>query len=73
MKKNLIIKDVVFWSYAILWLVSNIVSFFITKDDFAVTVTNYAFMVTMMIIVFVKTMSKKFNDWLNKSLYEKKF
>lgn len=70
MKKKGTIKDVVFWSYASLWLISNCVSFFITKDDFAVTVTNYAFMFTMMIIVFVKTMSKKFNDWLNKPLYD---
>lgn len=68
MKKNLIIKDVVFWSYAILWLVSNIVSFFITKDNFAVVVTNYSFMVTMLIIVYIKTVSVKFNNWLNKPL-----
>lgn len=70
MKKNLIIKDVVFWSYAILWLVSNIVSFFITKDNFAVVVTNYSFMVTMLIIVYIKTVSVKFNNWLNKPLYD---
>lgn len=70
MKKNLIIKDVVFWSYAILWLVSNIVSFFITKDNFAVVVTNYSFMVTMLIIVYIKTVSIKFNNWLNKPLYD---
>ena len=68
MKKNLIIKDVVFWSYAILWLVSNIVSFFITKDNFAVVATNYSFMITMMIIVYIKTVSVKFNNWLNKPL-----
>lgn len=70
MKKNLIIKDVVFWSYAILWLVSNIVSFFITKDNFAVVVTNYSFMVTMLIIVYIKTVNVKFNNWLNKPLYD---
>ena len=70
MKKNLIIKDVVFWSYAIMWLVSNIVSFFITKDNFAVVVTNYSFMVTMLIIVYIKTVSVKFNNWLNKPLYD---
>lgn len=70
MKKNLIIKDVVFWSYAILWLVSNIVSFFITKDNFAVVATNCSFIVTMTIIVYIKIVSVKFNNWLNKPLYD---
>lgn len=62
-----IYKDVIFWSVALLWLLTNVIVFMLA-DASAVSISNLAYIIFMAVIIIIKNKSKKFNDWLNTKL-----
>lgn len=62
-----IYKDVIFWSVALLWLLTNVIVFMLA-DASVVSISNLAYIIFMAVIIIIKNKSKKFNDWLNTKL-----
>lgn len=62
-----IYKDVIFWSVALLWLLTNVIVFMLA-DASAVSISNLAYIIFMAVIIIIKNKSKKFNNWLNTKL-----
>jgi hypothetical protein len=60
-----IYKDLVFWPIALLWLIGNNIEWYYTNDAIWV---NQGFIFLMCILIFIKTISTKFNNWLNTPL-----
>lgn len=60
-----IYKDIVFWSIVVLWLTGNILEAYYTGEAFFVNKIGIIF---MSLLVLIKNLSKKFNDWLNRPL-----
>ena len=57
-----IYKDILFWTIVILWLIGNIVEFYYTS---AAIWVSQGFILIMWILIFIKEINKKFNNWLN--------
>lgn len=60
-----IYKDIVFWSIVVLWLVGNILEAYYTGEAFFVNNFGITF---MSLLVLIKNLSRKFNDWLNRPI-----
>lgn len=60
-----IYKDLVFWPITTLWLIGNIIEWYCTG---AAIWVSQGFILLMCILIFIKTVSKKFNNWLNTPL-----
>ena len=63
-----IYKDLVFWAIVKLWLIGNIIEFYYTS---AAIWVNQGFILIMWILIFIKEINKKFNNWLNTPIYKK--
>ena len=60
-----IYKDLIFWPIVTLWLIGNIIEAYYTGEAIWV---NQGFILLMCILIFIKTISNKFNNWLNTPL-----
>lgn len=60
-----IYKDIVFWSIVVLWLTGNILEAYYTGEAFFVNMFGIMF---MSFLILIKTISNKFNNWLNTPL-----
>ena len=58
-------KDLIFWAIAILWLIGNIIEYYITKQAIIV---NYGFITLMAFVILLKNHNHNFDSWLNKPL-----
>ncbi len=62
-------KDLIFWIFVIIWICTTLISFFITKDTFLLTVIiNPIFIIIAGISVLIKNNNYKFNFWLEKKI-----
>ena len=62
-------KDLIFWIFVIIWICTTLISFFITKDTFLLTVIiNPIFIIIAGISVLIKNNNHKFNFWLEKKI-----
>jgi uncharacterized membrane protein YcaP (DUF421 family) len=58
-------RDKIFIIIVITWLISNVISYICFKSN-GVTISNFSWMILMLILVIFKTKSRKFNNWLEK-------
>ena len=64
-------RDLIFWSYCILWIINNCIVLFLTDDIGNVNLTSLVMIGVFGIITFIKCRSSKFNNWLSKPLKKK--
>jgi uncharacterized membrane protein len=62
-------KDIVFWSICFVWLIGNFVECIISGQAI---INNMVWVLIMCIVNFVKLYNKRFNNWLNTPLFNKK-
>ena len=60
-----IYKDIVFWLIVVLWITGNILEAYYIGEAFFVNMFGIMF---MSFLILIKTLSNKFNNWLNTPL-----
>lgn len=64
-------KDIVFWLYAILWLIITLTTWFITGTAVISIIINYVMIAIFSIIVIIRYRNDKFYNWLETPLKKK--
>lgn len=64
-------RDLIFWSFCILWIINKCIVLFLTDDIGYVHIANLVTIGVFGIITFIVCCSNKFDNWLSKPLKKK--
>lgn len=61
-------RDAVAWIYCIIWLITNLIIFIITRDPGDICMSTYSFIIIMLVIIYFDRTNTSFNKWLNSKI-----